>query len=99
MADIITAYLREHPTSELLSRGQRWVHLKRHIRLRATTRALQIARACRQALRAFEMDSRTAQAQFEANPAIAASLLAWKQLPAGDLHAVGEQAAERLLTM
>jgi len=29
MADIITAYLREHPTSDLLSRGQRWVHLKR----------------------------------------------------------------------
>ena len=79
MADIITAYLREHPTSELLSRGQRWVHLKRHIRMRATTRALQIARACRQALRALEMDSRTAQAQFEANPADAASLLAWKQ--------------------
>ena len=43
-ADIITAYLREHPTSELLTRGQRWVHLKRHIRLRATTGALQIAR-------------------------------------------------------
>ncbi len=79
MADIITTYLREHPMSELLSRGQRWVHLKRHIRLRATTRALQIARACRQALRALEMDSRTAQAQFEANPADAASLLAWKQ--------------------
>ena len=79
MADIITTYLREHPMSELLSCGQRWVHLKRHIRLRATTRALQIARACRQALRALEMDSRTAQAQFEANPADAASLLAWKQ--------------------
>ncbi len=37
IADVITAYLREHPTSELLSRGQRWVHLKRHLRLRATT--------------------------------------------------------------
>jgi len=55
------------------------VHLKRRIRLRATTRVLQIARACRQALRALEMDSRTAQAQFEANQADAASLLAWRQ--------------------
>ena len=74
-----TAYLLEHPTSELLSRGQRWMHLKRHARLRATTRALQTARARRQALRALEMDSRTAQTQYQANPADAASLLAWKQ--------------------
>jgi hypothetical protein len=60
MADTITAYLQEHPTSELLSRGQRWVHLKRHLRLRATTAALQKARTRRQALRALEMDSRVA---------------------------------------
>ena len=79
MAEAITACLREHPTSENLSRGQRWVHLKRHIRLRATARALQTAKARRQALRALEMDSRTAQAQYEANLADAASLLAWKQ--------------------
>ena len=79
IADVITAYLQDHPTSELLSRGQRWVHLKRHLRLRATTAALRTARARRQALRALEMDSRTAQAQYEANPADAASLLAWRQ--------------------
>ncbi len=41
--------------------------------------ALRTARARRQALRALEMDSRTAQAQYEANPADAASLLAWRQ--------------------
>ena len=76
IADVITAYLQDHPTSELLSRGQRWVHLKRHLRLRTTTAALRTAWARRQALRALEMDSRTAQAQYEANPADAASLLA-----------------------
>ena len=79
MAARITVYLQEHPTSQLLSRGQRWVHLKRHIRLQATARALQTAKARRQALRALEMDSRTAQAQYEANPADAGALLAWKQ--------------------
>ena len=72
-------YLQDHPTSEVLSRGQRWVHLKRHLRLRATAAALHKARARRQALRALETDSRTAQAQYEANPADAASLLAWRQ--------------------
>ena len=79
MAEAITAYLREHPTSEILSRGQPWGHLKRHIRLRATARALKTAKALRQAPRALEMDSRTGQAQYEANPADAASLLSWKQ--------------------
>ena len=28
IADVITAYLQDHPTSEVLSRGQRWVHLR-----------------------------------------------------------------------
>ncbi|CAL5226895.1 g9768 [Coccomyxa viridis] len=32
IADVITAYLQDHPTSEVLSRGQRWVHLKRSSR-------------------------------------------------------------------
>ena len=74
-ADVITAHPQDHPTSGVLSRGQRWVHLKRQLRLRATAAALQKAWARRQ----LETDSRTAQAQYEANPADAASLLVWRQ--------------------
>ena len=43
----------------------------------------------------MEMDSRTAQAQYEANPADAASLLAWKQAHQllQQLNAAASQAA------
>ena len=42
------------------------MHLKRHLRLRATAATRQKAQARRQALRALETDSRAAQAQHKA---------------------------------
>ena len=61
------------------SKGQRWVHLKRSIRLFASSRVLAAAKMRRQALTALEADSRAAQAQYETHPTDAGALLQWRQ--------------------
>ena len=79
MAAIILQYLEAHPVTAQLSRGQRWVHLKRSIRLFASSRVLAAAKMRRQALTALEADSRAAQAQYETHPTDAGALLQWRQ--------------------
>ena len=79
MAAMILQYLEAHPVTAQLSRGQRWVHLKRSIRLFASSRVLAAAKMRRQALTALEADSRAAQAQYETHPTDAGALLQWRQ--------------------
>ena len=99
MAAIILQYLEAHPVTAQLSKGQRWVHLKRSIRLFASSRVLAAAKMRRQALTALEADSRAAQAQYETHPTDAGALLHWRQahhtlqqLNAGVAHAAALQA-------
>ena len=79
MAAMTLHYLEAHPVTAQLSRGQRWVHLKRSIRLFASSRVLTAAKMRRQALTALEADSRAAQRRYEAQPTDAAALLQWRQ--------------------
>ena len=57
MAAMIPEYLKAHPLTEQLSRGQRWL---RRIHLLASDRVLAAAKARRQALAVLEADSRAA---------------------------------------
>lgn len=77
MEELIPKYLEEHPISPGLSRRDRWVHLKNHIRLRAVRRSTAIARQRRDTRSAIERDSRLAQALYEGNPRDGAALTAW----------------------
>ena len=79
MAAMILQYLEAHPVTAQLSRGQRWVHLKRSIRLFASSRVLAAAKMRRQALTALKADSRAAQAQYETHPTDSGALLQWRQ--------------------
>ena len=77
---MILQYLEAHPVTAQLSRGQRWVHLKRSIRLFTFSRVFAAAKMRRQALTALQADSRAAQRQYEAHPTDAAALLQWLQV-------------------
>ena len=94
---MIPEYLEAHPVTQQLSRGQRWVHLKRSIRLFASSRVLAAAKLRRQALRALEAYSRAAQMQYETHPTDAAALLQWRQAhhPLQELDSGASQAAAR----
>ena len=71
------------------------MHLKRSIRLFASSRVLAAAKLRRQALRALEADSRAAQRRYETHPTDAAALLQWRQAhhTLQELNAGASQAA------
>ena len=72
----VPAYLQSHPLGQEVTRGRRWVDLKRHIKDIALQRSWALAAERRASLTALESDSRAALAQYSSTPT-ADTLLTW----------------------
>ncbi|MBF6614763.1 MAG: hypothetical protein IVW55_16760 [Chloroflexi bacterium] len=64
----IPAYLAAHPLGDAVTRGSRWVDLKRQVKDIALQRSWAIAAERRAAQRALESDSQAALAAYERTP-------------------------------
>lgn len=73
----VPAYLAAHPLGEGVTRGSRWVHLKRQVKDVALQRSYALAEERRASQRALEYDSHAALAAYTRRPA-ADTLLAWQ---------------------